>query len=302
MEYCYDCDKDVKVIKKIEVREVNARDKKVKVKIECHYCPFCHNELINETIDDQLSVVWGTYLSYYDLAFSSFKDVRTSLGLSQELFASCVGFSKRSVIRYENGDEVPSSKILSIYAKLNKNKDYILECINDNKDNISDLSYDKILRNLKLNIGIKERNALLYLLCDNPLYVMGLIKNMFAADFLNYKKYDSSISDFKYIKMGYGPVIDNYKDIINSMLKTGEIKIEDIEVIDGVERFKYIAVWDINKSLFTKEELETLETVKKKFKGKSSKNLSDWSHKFDGWIKTPLGKVINYKYAKDINI
>lgn len=35
----------------------------------------------------------------------------------------------------------------------------------------------------------------------------------------------------------------------------------------------------------------------------SGKDLSDWSHKFKGWIVTPLNKVIDYdKYAKDFNL
>ena len=33
----------------------------------------------------------------------------------------------------------------------------------------------------------------------------------------------------------------------------------------------------------------------------SAKDLSDWSHKFIGWMKTKDGEIIDFKYAKEFD-
>ena len=43
--------------------------------------------------------------------------------------------------------------------------------------------------------------------------------------------------------------------------------------------------------------------MKIKFKRKTSKELSEWSHNFTGWQKTTDGQIIDYnKYIKDFNL
>ena len=39
-----------------------------------------------------------------------------------------------------------------------------------------------------------------------------------------------------------------------------------------------------------------------RFKGKNSNDLSEWSHNFIGWKNTKTSAIINYKYAKELNI
>lgn len=37
-------------------------------------------------------------------------------------------------------------------------------------------------------------------------------------------------------------------------------------------------------------------------KGKEAKKLTEWSHKFKGWIETKNGEYIDYSYAKDFEL
>lgn len=298
--YCYDCNEKVSPkIKKVE-EHYNFRGKEFDVNMELYYCPYCDLELVDEVMDIQLDKIYNTYLNCYNLSFNSFKIIRSSLNLSQEMFAKALGWSKKSIVRYENKEEIPKGEYLNTYIKLNMNKDFILECLKSNESNLTNEEYKKILSRLNLGVNVKARNAILYLLEDNALFVIQFIKCMFAADFLNYKENGASITGFNYVKMEYGPVINDYKDIINSMIRTGEIKIADAEIIEEAERFKYVAVWECNEDLFTKEEMNVLKEVKRKLKNKTARELSDWSHEFKGWIETPLNKTISYdKYAKD---
>ena len=45
-----------------------------------------------------------------------------------------------------------------------------------------------------------------------------------------------------------------------------------------------------------------MKLIKDKFKGYSANELSDWSHSFKGYIDTKNGEIIDYKYAKYLDI
>ena len=45
-----------------------------------------------------------------------------------------------------------------------------------------------------------------------------------------------------------------------------------------------------------------MKLIKDKFKGYSASELSDWSHSFNGYIDTKNGEIIDYKYARYLDI
>ena len=54
--------------------------------------------------------------------------------------------------------------------------------------------------------------------------------------------------------------------------------------------------------LFNKHELEIMDNVLAKLRSKNAKTLTDWFHKFKGWIETNDGELISYSYAKDFDL
>lgn len=301
--YCFNCDKEVNVKTKEVVSDYHYRNQNFQVKETKCFCAVCNEELIDELLDENLKKVYNGYLNIYNLSISSFKYIRNSLGLSQELFAKALGWGKRSIIRYENGEEIPSLEYLKTYIKLNESSDYILECLNLNRKNLDDTDYYKILKKINLNIDIKSRNVIYYLLEDNPMFLMSLLKNLFACDFLSYKERLEPLTSFKYIKLQYGPVVDNYQSMINDMVRTGELALSEAYVLNGDIKYKHKTINKCDYALFNDEELKIMSKVKEFLKGKSAIDLSNWSHKFKGWIDTPLCALIDYKkYAKDFEL
>jgi hypothetical protein len=71
---------------------------------------------------------------------------------------------------------------------------------------------------------------------------------------------------------------------------------------DAHETYFFKALSSVNKSLFSDDEIKTINNISTKFKGKSSKNLSEWSHKFIGWQKTNDSKIISYDYSKYLDL
>ena len=301
--YCYNCNLDVDAQAKKEKRSYSYREHHFSIMEEVFYCPNCGLELV-DNLDDDLARIYDGYLNLFGLSLSSFKKIRESLHLDCKRFAKALGWAYKSIYRYENGESIPEGEYLSVYIKLHKNKDYILEKLYQNRINLTNDEYYDILNRINLKFDIKSRNVILYILGKSPKHIINIVKTLFAIDFYSMKERGKAITKFKYVKMQYGPNIDKYVDLFNDMSSLDEIKICDFLEINGDLKNQYINNINFDKALFTKEELELINYVLMKTEGKSAKQLSDWSHYFKGWIDTDMGKEINMKkYAKyfDIN-
>lgn len=300
--YCYDCNQDVDVNVIQESREYTYRNHTFHVLEDIYYCSKCGSELVCD-LDEDLKKIYNGYLGLFGLNLDSFKEIRESLNLDIKRFSKALGWGFKSVYRYENRESIPEGEYLNVYINLNKNKDYILEKIYQNKINMNEDEYYDILNRINLNVDIKSRQVILYILNEGPKYIINIVKTLFAIDFLSMKERGKSITNFNYVKMQYGPNIDGYLNVLNNMLGLKEIKICDSVEIDGDFKNKYINNISYDKNLFNDEELNIINRVLDKVKNKSAKYLSDWSHHFKGWIDTPNGKIINMKkYAKYFDI
>lgn len=293
MEYCYECDKDVIAIVKREKNNYTYRGKSFMVIEEVRYCPHCHSELLNNNLDNSMYNIYNAYLELFDLSFEKIKEIRTSLNLSQEVFSKILGWSKKSIVRYENNDSIPQGEYLNTYMILNENPYYIVKLLERQKNNFSTEEYFKILNMLPFNEMYKTINAVLYILKDNKLCETLLMKHLFAVDFYNYKENGIAITNLKYAHLPYGPVVDNRNDLYNFMIKNGYIKLEFNDI--GTN---FIADTNYEKEIFTDDEIKSLDYVKTKLKGYTAGKISDWSHNFKGYKETKNGQIIDYKYAK----
>ena len=300
--YCYDCNQDVDVNVIQESKEYTYRNHTFHVLEDIYYCSKCGSELVCD-LDEDLKKIYNGYLGLFGLNLDSFKEIRESLNLDIKRFSKALGWGFKSVYRYENRESIPEGEYLNVYINLNKNKDYILEKLYQNKINMNEDEYYDILNRINLNVDIKSRQVILYILNEGPKYIINIVKTLFAIDFLSMKERGKSITNFNYVKMQYGPNIDGYLNVLNNMLGLKEIKICDSVEIDGDFKNKYINNISYDKNLFNDEELNIINRVLDKVKNKSAKYLSDWFHHFKGWIDTPNGKIINMKkYAKYFDI
>ncbi len=296
--YCYYCNKDVIFKVKFKTNNYVVNSKQIKVKEKIYYCPFCNHELINDTLDDSLYLIYNEYLRLEGLSFEKIKKIRKYYNLSQELFGKALGISKRTIIRYENADILPNKKNIMIYQKIDNNKDEFVSYLKENKKNMDDETYYKIYNLINPNLDIKTINAFLYVLSNNYLSITQIMKNFFAIDFECYKKTNKPLTCLKYAHGNYGPIIDNKNMIITFLIKQNYIEMLNNE--DDIIIFKSNNNADM--SLFSKEEIEIMDEVIKKLKNKSSSSLTKWSHYFTGWKNTKNGDPIDYSYAKEFEL
>ena len=296
--YCYECDKDVMVEVKLEKTSHNIHGQNVVIDERVFTCPICGTEYDYDDYDTFVHDINIAYLNLFGLSFEKLKEIRESLNLSQELFAEALGWSKKTITRYENAESLPQKEYLDTYISLLNNKDNIYNILKNNK-NLSKGKYYKILDRINVDIDYKSINVILYILNKVILNRTQLMKYLFASDFLNYKLFNKTISNFKYAHAPWGPIVNNQDALLNLLIKQDYIKLAS-SVDDSAMLFAPLQ--DADLSCFNEDEINILNKIIDTFKGMSAKDLSDWSHKFIGWSKTKDGEIIDFKYASELDI
>ena len=290
-EYCFNCGKEIEYIKKHELVHHIIHGVEFDINQDVYYCKDCGEEIDVGNMDEELKSTIKGYFNYFGINNPS--DMRMKYNLTQELFAKIVGWSKKTIVRYENGQSLPQREYMNTYMQLNFDPFKLYSMVENKKEELND-EYRTIIERLKDDDYFKGANLLLYILKQKPLYRIQLIKNVFAIDTLSYKNNNKPITKFKYAHAPYGPVIDNFEDILNAMIKY------DYITLDFGYNDKPILKYNMepNMEIFDKEEIDIVNKVIEKYKDKTSTELSNISHEYEGWKKTKDGELIDYKYAK----
>ncbi|MDD4530857.1 MAG: DUF4065 domain-containing protein [Candidatus Gracilibacteria bacterium] len=221
------------------------------------------------------------------------KNLRNDTNVSQEDLANYIGISRLTYISAENGkrgfkkEEV--EKIADFFEK--PISDFFEEKINDKNRKLKDLIL-YIAKNYKSkeNLGKTMLNKLLYF-----------------SDFNYYEWTGDFISGSTYKKLPYGPVPENITDVLNEMIRDGEIAIKE-EKIHDFSTQRIIAIKDIDTNTFDLVDefnhqvrenytpYEDLPNSKKivddvltRYENWTARSLSDLSHE-----DTPYKVVKNY--------
>jgi transcriptional regulator with XRE-family HTH domain len=147
----------------------------------------------------------------------------------------------------------------------------------------------------------RVENLISYIADKVELYKTSLNKYLWYIDFLNFNENVRSITGIRYVKAGYGPVIDNkgYELLIN--LLDDKFYKEEKET-DYNCSTKIISKKNYEISMFTQKEMDIINRVIEKLKNKKCTAISNLTHKEEGWIKTDLYSPISYDYAEHIKL
>lgn len=328
--FCPECNKwveyDVRnnLIKEYKGKEVNVTE-------NIAYCSICGTDLFVEEIEEEnLKRLYDKYRKVAGII--SPEDIialRKKYGLSQRELGSILGWGKMTVNRYERG-ALPSKSHSDLIKLMFENEEVFKEKVEEayKMKRITEKTYKKILQGIEdsynkmrkrliesilthqediyngfRRFDFEKLENLIGYIADkvNNLYQTSLNKYLWYIDFLYFKKYVRSITGLRYMKYEFGPIIEEfaYKDILN--YKSDKYYIEENELNDRTTvKIKSNQNYDL--SIFTEDELEVINKVIDKFKNKNCTELSNLSHEEQGWIDTPLGKLISYDYADNLKI
>lgn len=150
-------------------------------------------------------------------------------------------------------------------------------------------SYSKIK---ELILYISARNAI------NPKFgKVKLNKILFYSDLMAYFDEGKSITNEDYIKLPFGPVPKNMKDILANMIRDNDISMTCIKWAIDREQHRVSPNRESNLSQFTSNEIAIVERVTQWLWNETANEVSDRSHRFVAWKKVATGDEIPFETA-----
>jgi len=310
---CDICGSEDTYVKDFE-HEYPVKDSLIKITSKNRFCSKCNNHVYDPDLDNEtLKKVFREYTKQIGVPAESIVELRRNYNLSQAQFAKIIGCAKKTLVSYENGNSIPNDVYLVTIKTLIENPEVIKPLIESNRDRYSEEEYEKITR--RLTVVEKETDELtdlngyteysyekikemMSLLSQEGILKTKFLKEMFYCDFLNYKYTACNITGLEYSKLDFGPVPDNFENIIEQLKEDG-ILTETIEY-KGEYECHIIKSKDIKIKNLTKDEIDIINRVKEHFKDYSSKEIVDYSHKKKAFKETDFYKNISYTYADDL--
>jgi putative zinc finger/helix-turn-helix YgiT family protein len=305
----------------------------VKYDVECYYC-----DKADEVYEDERQIslngiaMKNAYREKMGLLTShQIAAIRARYGISQSDLCLLLGWGAKTITRYES-HQVQDIAHDTILRKLDSDPEWFLQLLHAEKGALSAASYTKYMETGTL---LFEQNHDLYLksaimskyarFLHNPeatggkalsldvvvdmihyyanssmvtsLYRVKLMKMLWYADALSYKRHGHAISGMAYRALPMGAVPVAYESIVD----LSAIRCEEIEMGDGTA-YRFLPTEDNEYPHLTSEDMEVLDTVIQRF-GRVSKNeIVDTMHQEDAYIETAPYDIIQFKYAKALNL
>jgi putative zinc finger/helix-turn-helix YgiT family protein len=331
---CPVCNKVHSVEKRKRLTQAIVKDEIVDYEEVYYLCPVSddeENEFVPAGImDENLLRARDAYRTKKNLLTSNdIAELRASYGLTQSDFSALLGWGDVTVTRYESKtiqDETYDNIMRMVY----ENPMFALECIDKHKDRFTTEKYNKVRKSianrieklgslylkkqeiysLYVNYGEKtELNGYKTLDIEKVANVIGyfsqfienlykvkLMKLLWYADAIFYRRHGNSMTGLVYKHMPLGALPIAYDEII--YLPTVKI-VEDM--IDEDIRYRICPDKEVTISDFSLEELSVLETVATTFKNYRSKEIVDYMHKEKAYTDTVPYQIIPYSLAKQLN-
>ncbi len=333
--YCPYCKKEVEYkIEKSEVREFKGIE--VNTFKNIAKCKECNEDLyINEIENENNKRIYEAYRNITNIIKAEdIINLRKKYDISQRELTAILGFGKMTINRYERGG-VPTKSQSDYIRLLIDNEDKFIEKVKEaySKNEITEKTYNKIIsEEIEDNISKKEvqnniRRYLRLVLNRKPdiyngyktldlekieniiSYIASKVKNLtitslnkylWYIDMLSFNERTVAITGLTYQNQKFGPTIIEKKYDEISLLDD-KYKREDIETETG-NTTRIISNNNYNLDKISDSEKEIIDTIIRLLKNKNVTDISEMSHREEGWKKTKRFGKISFEYAMKLNI
>lgn len=333
--YCPYCKKEVEYrIEKRDIKEFKGIE--VNTFENVAICNECNEDLyVNEIENENNERIFKIYRKIANIITpQDIVNLRNKYDISQRELTAILGFGKMTINRYERGG-LPS-KSQSDYIRLLIDNE--IEFVNRvkaayEKNEISEKTYKKIVSNdvekaiskkevqdnirKYLNVELnrdpdiyngyksldleKIENIISYIASKvKNLTITSLNKYLWYIDMLSFNQRSVAITGLTYQNQKFGPTIINKRYDEISLLDD-KYQREDFETINGnVTEIISKDNFDLNK--ISDSEKKIIDSVIKLLKNKKVTEISEMSHKEDGWRKTDRLEQISFEYAMNLKL
>lgn len=265
------------------------------------------------------------------LTSDEISDIRSKYGITQSDLCTLLGWGGKTITRYES-HQVQDRAHDTILKKIYRDPEWFLSLLKDAKNNLSEEAYQKYLQaatafyeedqdqylrkaiqaryarfhgnklfhgNTELSLD-KVVDVIRYFASSNmitSLYKVKLMKLMWYADALSYKRRGFAITGLVYLALPMGAVPVGHNSII-------DLKDVPCEEVDMGETNAYHFFLKDKASLpsLSSEEREILDAVIKKLGKMSKDEIVSFMHKERAYVETAPRDVIQFKYAESLQI
>ena len=143
---------------------------------------------------------------------------------------------------------------------------------------------------------VRQEAVILYFLQQVNNRFLGrtkLMKLLYYTDYEWLEKTGASITGDAYVAKPFGPMPKHALATLQRLEKRGAIRVEKTKVVD-YDQERYLPLEDPDAALFTREELEHLETIARRFEHWTAKQMTNLSHEDWPWKSTRLGEEISF--------
>lgn len=333
--YCPYCKKEVEY--KIEKRELKEfRGIEVNTFENVAICNECNQDLyVNKIEDENNERIYKIYREKANIIKADdIVKLREKYDISQRELTAILGLGKMTINRYERGG-LPTKSQSDYIKLLIENEDKFIEKVKEayENNNITEKTYKKIVsegqeeniskKRVQENIRryLKEvlnrkpdiyngyktldlekvENIISYIASKvKNLTITSLNKYLWYIDMLSFNKRAVAITGLTYQNQKFGPTIV-YKKYDELSLLDDKYQREDIETENG-NTTKIISNENFNLDKINDSEKEIIDTIIKLLKNKKVTDISEMSHREDGWKKTKRLEKISFEYAMNLNI
>ena len=338
-EDCPICNKIHLVEKRKRINKIKIKDEIIEYEEFYLLCPKTNeeeNEYANaELMDTNLLNARDAYRKQKNLLTSQeIKAIRKKYGITQLEMAQLLGLGEVTITRYET-KQIQDEAHDKIMKLIDENALMALDYLEKNKESFKNKERYEIIENNIKRVILKETlnylnkqeieakyvdysketiengNKILdinkietitnYIAQNYPnLYKVKLMKLLWYIDCISYKEDNKSLTGLVYTHQKMGALPIAYDEIL---------KLPSIEVQEEIiEKEDYFMCYHISpndnyrgKNLNSKEK-NICDRVINKFKNFNTKELVDYMHKEKAYVETNTNDVIDFSYAKFINI
>lgn len=123
-----------------------------------------------------------------------------------------------------------------------------------------------------------------------------LNKVLYFADFAHMRRTGRPITGAEYQKLGHGPAPRRLVPVRRGLVERGEAEIVREDFL-GYEQHRLLPRREPDLSVFSDDELQTIDKVLADLEHLTAKQVSDLSHEEPGWQLSDDGQTIAYETA-----
>lgn len=257
--------------------------------------------------------------------------IRAKYGISQSDLCVLLGWGRKTITRYES-HQVQDKAHDTILKKIDRDPEWFLSLLNSAKEDLSIDSYQKYLAaatflyeadqdaylrkaneasyarfqgnqmfhgNTELSLD-KVVDVIRYFVSSKnvtSLYKVKLMKLMWYADALAYKRRGAAITGLVYQALPMGSVPVGH----NSIIDLKDVPCEEVDMGE-TNAYHFSLSGELTFSALSKEEKDILDVVIEKLGKKSKNEIISFMHKEQTYVETVPRDIIQFKYAEKLQI